>query len=93
MKEALTERLSQMNNVRPFPNDAAFLRDNSEIDREEAAPKRPTTAQLKRTAGVLRRAIAKEEKRQHAAREVDRLSRKLTDTIAMPMDRAQDQYR
>ncbi len=75
-----------MNNVRSFPNDAQFIRDNAEIDREAENPgptnRRVSTLQLKRRAATLLRAIRKEEKRQEAEARVMILQRKLADTLA-----------
>lgn len=85
-------------NVRPFPTvnaDRAIAAIDEEIGSMNPGPRRvgpPTTLQLKRTAAKLRKLIKAEESRQAAAREVDRLQRKLDDTFRMPFDRAQDDY-
>ncbi len=76
-----------MSNLRSIPNDAQFIRDNAEIDREGENPgptKRnyATTLQLKRQAARLRKLIRAEEVRQQARCEVMLLQRKLADTLA-----------
>jgi len=76
-----------MSNV--FPHPATANADRAIAGLEECMPgptKRfvgpPTILQLKRQAAYLLRAIRKEQKRQEAARFVETLQRRLSDTLA-----------